>query len=112
MQFPYTPLQVSRPIASLRGAKIRHLPIVPVIALHAGHMQSIDGLVDSASSDVIFPLWAAHRLGIDLRSAPVGEGQQAGGVTLRYRYASVRLHLSNGVETFQWDAVVGFLDAP
>ena len=42
----------------------------------------------------------------------MGESRQAGGVWLRYRYAPVRLHLSDGRETYQWGAIVGFLDVP
>ncbi|HVS35187.1 MAG TPA: hypothetical protein VMS17_06360 [Gemmataceae bacterium] len=112
MIFPYVVRPVTRPIPSMKGAKVRHLPIVSAGAIHAGVTYPIDGLVDSAASDVIFPLLAARRLGIDLTKAPVGESRQAGGVWLRYRYASVRMHLSNGRETCQWDAIVGFLDVP
>lgn len=112
MIFPYAARPVSRPIPSLKGAKVRHLPIVAVGAIHAGVTYPIEGLVDSAASDVIFPLLVARRLGIDLTKAPVGESRQAGGVWLRYRYAPVQLHLSDGRETCQWGAVVGFLDVP
>ena len=37
---------------------------------------------------------------------------QAGGIPLTYRYAPVRLLLSDGRETCQWTAIVGFLDMP
>jgi hypothetical protein len=112
MLFRYVARPVPRPIPSLRGLQVRHLPIVGMNVIHASASRPIDGLVDSASSDVILPLWFASRLGINPTGAPVGESRQAGGATLRYRYAPVRLHLSDGRETCQWDAVVGVLDAP
>ncbi len=112
MIFPYVARSVSRPVPTLKGAKVRYYPVVAIGAIHAGVTHAIDGLVDSAAGDVVFPLLVARRLRIDLTNAPVGESRQAGGVWLRYRYAPVRLHLSNGRETYQWHAVVGFLDAP
>src|SRR5205807_1552788 len=54
----------------------------------------------------------ARQLGIDLSHAPIGRSVQAGGAPLTYRYAPVRLHPSDGRETCQWDALVGFLDVP
>jgi hypothetical protein len=57
-------------------------------------------------------LTRAQQLGIDLSRAPIGQSLQAGGLPLTYRYAPVRLHLSDGQETCQWNAIVGFLDVP
>ncbi len=91
---------------------MRFLPVFSVSLLHSGRMKSMDGLLDSASSDTIFPLPWARKLGIDLSRAPIGQSVQAGGVALTYRYAPVRLHVSDGRETCQWDALVGFLDVP
>lgn len=112
MRFSYRPLRTPRPAFSPAAGTTRFLPIFAVGLIHAGRMMSMDGLLDSASSDTIFPLLRARQLGIDLSRAPIGRSVQAGGVPLTYRYAPVRLHISDGLETCQWDALVGFLDVP
>ena len=66
----------------------------------------------TAADDKVFPLQVARLLGIDLSNAPMGSAAQAGGTVLTYRYAPVHLRLSDGVEAFEWDAIVGFLDRP
>ena len=60
MRFPYPALRTRRPVYSLAGAMMRHLSIFSVTLLHSGRMFSMDGLLDSASSDTIFPLARAR----------------------------------------------------
>jgi hypothetical protein len=112
MRFPYLPLHTRRLVHPLTPTTARFLPIFSVSLLYGGRVQTMDGLLDSASSDTIFPLPWAQKLGIDLSRAPVGQSVQAGGVALFYRYAPVRLHVSDGRETCQWDALVAFLSVP
>jgi hypothetical protein len=71
-----------------------------------------DGCLDSASDDTVFPRALARRLGIDLSGAPQGEAQPAGGPGLPYSYAAVTLRLTDGRETCEWQAAVGFAAVP
>jgi hypothetical protein len=72
----------------------------------------MDGVVDSASTDVVFPLQVAQACGLDLRNAPPGQATQAGGRVLSFRYAHVRLRITDGREAYEWDAPVGVLNVP
>ena len=44
--------------------------------------------------------------------ATKGEARPVGGVIVPYHYASVTLRLSDGIETCEWLATVGFADMP
>jgi hypothetical protein len=72
----------------------------------------IDGCIDSASDDTIFPQRLARRLGINLASAPPGESQPVGQAALPIKYARVTLLLADGFETCEWEAIIGFADVP
>jgi hypothetical protein len=70
----------------------------------------IDGRLDSAADDTVFPAWVAPVIGIDLLAIPehsvnlVGRPQP-----VRCRFVSVKLRISDGVqETYEWPAIVGF----
>ena len=112
MIFPYLPLPTRGPVPSLGGATVRHRPIVSIRIFGPLGSRLYDGCLDCASDDTIFPLWLAHRLGIDLRGAPQGEARPVGGMIIPYSYAAVTLRLSDGVETCEWQATVGFVDLP
>jgi hypothetical protein len=71
-----------------------------------------DGCLDCASDDTIFPLSLARKIGIDLKGAPQGEAHPVGGLSIPYAYAIVTLCLSDGLETCEWQATVGFVDLP
>ena len=112
MIFPYLPLPTKVPVPSLGGAMVRHRPIVPVRVFGPLGSRLIDGCLDCGSDDTIFPLSLARKLGINLTGAPQGEAHPVGGKAVPYVYAAVTLHLSNGIETFEWQATVGFIDRP
>jgi hypothetical protein len=112
MRFPYLAVSVGRPVYPLGGARVRHYPVVGVRVGSGSLSLFYDGLVDSASDDTVFPTSVARKLGIDLSSAPPGYARGVGGGGLVYRYAPVSLRVSDGRETCEWAAVVGFLDAP
>jgi hypothetical protein len=112
MRFRYTAQQVGRPVYPLGGTSIRWRPLVCALAGLTAPQLAVDCLVDSAADDTILPVWVAHRLGIDLSNAPIGTARAVGGVPMTYRYAHLRLRLSDGVETCGWTAIVGFLDLP
>jgi len=110
--FPYLPLSTKSPVPSLGGATVRYRPIVPIRVFGSQGSRLYDGCLDSASDDTIFPLSLARKLGIDLSGAPQGEAHPVGGMVIPFSYAAVTLRLTDGVETCQWQATVGFLDLP
>jgi hypothetical protein len=112
MRFPYLPVATLHPVYPLGGAFLRHYPIVPAQISGPLAVRLKDCLVDSGADDTIFPLSVAEKVGVDLTGAAVGEARRVGGGSVPYRYAPVILRLSDGQETYQWKAIVGFLDAP
>lgn len=106
------PLPTKGPVPSLGGAMLRHRPILPVGVFGPLGLRFFDGCVDCGSDDTIFPLSLARKLGIDLTGAPQGEAHPVGGAIVPYLYAAVTLRVSDGVETCEWQATVGFVDLP
>jgi hypothetical protein len=72
----------------------------------------LDACIDSAADDTVFPPHWATRLGIDLGSAPSGQAQVVGGSVIQVSFVPVTLLLSDGYETCEWDAIVGFSATP
>lgn len=112
MKFPYLPLPTKAPVLSLAGATVRFRPIVPIRVSGPSGSRLFDGCLDSASDDTIFPAGLAGKLGIDLTRAAQGEARPVGGMLVPYRYAAVTLRLTNGLETCEWQAIVGFVSLP
>jgi len=110
--FPYLPLPTIRPVISLGGAMVRYRPIVPVRVFGPLGSRLVDGCLDCASDDTIFPTSLARRIGIDLSGAPAGEAQPVGGLVIPLSYAALTLRLSDGFETYEWQATVGFVNLP
>jgi len=110
--FPYLPLATKGPIPSLAGATVRYRPIVSTRIFGPLGSRLYDGCVDCASDDTIFPRSLAHTLGIDLTGAAQGIAQPIGGLAVPYAYAAVKLRLTDGIETCEWLATVGFVDLP
>src|SRR5207247_7225902 len=81
-------------------------PIGPML------LPPIDACVDSAADDTVFPRHLAVRLGIDLTNAPQGEARPAGYAPLPLLYSRVPLLLTDGFETCEWEAIVGFVAVP
>jgi hypothetical protein len=71
-----------------------------------------DGCLDCASDDTIFPLSLARRLGIDLTGAATGEARPLGGIVVPFSYATVTLRITDGLESCEWKATIGFADLP
>jgi hypothetical protein len=84
---------------------------VPVLLAGPAGGWARDCLLDSGADDTIFPVTAAQALGINLTGAPVGRASQAGGAVIQYPYAAVTLRISDGRESCEWVATVGFVRA-
>jgi hypothetical protein len=110
--FPYLALPTKGPVPSLAGAMVRYRPIIPVRLVGPLGTRLFDGCLDCASDDTIFPLSLARKVGIDLTGAPSGEAHPVGGMIVTYLYAAVTIRLTDGVETCEWKATVGFVDLP
>jgi hypothetical protein len=94
------------------GTRVRHRPIVPIHMLAPLMLPPVDACIDSAADDTVFPPHLAMRLGIDPVAAPKGQARLVGGTVINVNYAPVTLLLSDGYETCEWDAVVGFSTVP
>jgi hypothetical protein len=60
--------------------------------------RSLTATPDCGADDTLLPAHLAPRIGIDLDQAPEGEAGTVGGPPISYRYATVRLRLSDGYE--------------
>ncbi|HTU91704.1 MAG TPA: hypothetical protein VMF69_16595 [Gemmataceae bacterium] len=112
MRFPYQARHVRQPVYPLGGSHSRHYPLVPVFVTGPNGGWTRDCLLDSGADDTIFPETTAHALGIDLTGAPSASATQMGATAIPYFYASVILRISDGKESCEWAAVVGFTKRP
>jgi hypothetical protein len=111
VKFAYMPLPF-RQRSPTPTAKLRHRPIIPIHIIAPRTLPPLDACIDSAADDTVFPPHWATRLGIDLGAAPKGQAQVVGGSVIQVSFAAVTLLLSDGYETCEWDAVVGFSAMP
>jgi hypothetical protein len=101
-----------RPIPSLGGRQIRHRPVVAVMLTGTVTPQLRDGLPDTGADDTVFSEAVAAALGVDLSHGELRSISLAGRPQpLLCRYAAVHLRISDGIETFEWPATVGFVAA-
>jgi hypothetical protein len=112
MRFSYMPLAVRQPTPAMRGKQVRFRPIVPIHVLAAWHAPAVDACVDCAADDTVFPPHLAARLGITQSAMQAGQARAVGGAIVNVDYASVKLLLSDGYETCEWDTIVGFSAVP
>jgi hypothetical protein len=69
-----------------------------------------DGLLDTGADDTVVEDWIAATTGVDLSQAEEREvGLVGRPQPVRCRYAAVQLRITDGVETYEWTAVVGFV---
>jgi hypothetical protein len=111
VKFAYMPLPVRR-ASPAAIAKVRYRPIVPIHILAPQMLPPLDACIDSAADDTVFPPHWATRLGIDPGAAPTGQAQVVGGSIIQVSFAPVTLLLSDGYETCEWKAIVGFSATP
>jgi hypothetical protein len=112
VKFAYSPLTVRQPTPAMRGAKVRYRPLVPIHILAPLLLPPVDACLDCAADDTVFPPHLAVRLGLDPIAAQKGQARLVGGTIVNVIYAPVTLLLSDGYETCEWDAIVGFSTVP
>jgi len=105
-------IPTKQPVPSLQGQKVRHRPVLPVLLTGAATPQLRDGLLDTGADDTVFSDAVAAALGVDLSQAEQRSISLAGRPQLLLcRYVVVQLRISDGIETFEWPATVGFVAA-
>jgi hypothetical protein len=86
--------------------------VIPLTVIGPNGQWSPYVKVDTSADDVVFPLNAAARLGIDLCGAPQLSAGGVGGSSAVIQYAPVILVLTDNIRTYRWRATVGFTAAP
>jgi hypothetical protein len=111
--FRYAMDRAQVPQVSLGGGIDRPRPVAAIRLFGPGGTYVIDGRFDTAADDTVFPLWVSAMIGLDLSQAPEQEVRLvARPQPLRVRFASVELRLTDGIESCQWPALVGFAPLP
>ena len=112
MKFPYLAISTKQPVPSLAGLRVRYRPVIAVLLSGTATPQLRDGLLDTGADDTVFSDAVAASLGVDLCQAEQRSISLAGRPQpLLCRYVAVQLRISDGIETFEWPATVGFVAA-
>ena len=113
MKFLYLLDRARTPQASLAGGVQRPRPVIAVGVFGPIGSYLIDGHLDTASDDTVFPLWVSAFLGLDPSQGAEQEVRLAGRVQpVRARILRVELRITDGQESCQWPALVGFVPIP
>src|SRR5262245_23397314 len=100
------------PVPSLGGQNVRYRPVIPVLLTGTATPQLRDGLLDTGSDDTVFSDALAKALGVDLSRAEQRSVSLAGRPQpVPCRYAPVELRITDGSESFVWQATIGFASA-
>lgn len=112
MKFPYMAVPTKQPVPSLGGQQVRYRPVLAVLLTGTATPQLRDGLLDTGADDTVFSDAVAAALGVDLSQAEQRSISLAGRPQpVLCRYVVVQLRISDGIETFEWPATVGFVAA-
>ena len=112
MRFSYKMIRIGRPALALGGRWVRPQPLIHVGVVGPTVTLPIEGILDTAADDTVFPDYVAAQIGIDLTGAPAGSSSGVGLVTAPLRYARVMLRVAAGGEFREWPAWVGFTSFP
>ena len=113
MIFPYVVDRARVPQVSLGGGFDRPRPVAAIRLFGPAGTYVMDGRFDTAADDTVFPLWVSAMIGLDLSQAPEQEVHlMVRPQPIRARFAQVELRLTDGRETCQWLALVGFAPLP
>jgi hypothetical protein len=111
MTFRYFLAKTRRPVHSLGGRQNRPRTLIPFCLTGPAGIYVKDGLLDTGADDTVFEEDVAARVGIDLTNAPEGEVTGVAAAATPVRYALATLRVSDGRESREWDAWVGFTAA-
>src|SRR5437588_10175595 len=111
LRYRYKLERVNHPVIPLGGRWVRPRPLAAVTLIGPSGPCVATGHLDTGADDTVFPEWMAVRIGVDLRNAPPGQAEGAGGGAIAVRYAEVTLRLAQGNERREWRAWVGFTPA-
>jgi hypothetical protein len=105
-------IPTKRPVPSLGGQYVRYRPVVAVLLSGGPTPQLRDGLLDTGADDTVFSDAVAAALGVDLAQAEQRTISLAGRPQpVICHYLALQLRISDGIETFEWPATVGFVAA-
>jgi hypothetical protein len=108
MRFGYTYYEVNPSATTPAGVLYRPEVIVEVIGPKS--VESVQALVDTGSDETIFPAYVAESIGAKLDLRAVTQVSAVGGHLVQLVPGRVTLRLTQGDESFQWSAVVGFIE--
>ncbi len=116
MKFPYQSSFIigSPPPSFSPGAMLRWRPFAPVTILHPARntlRQFNRALLDTGSDQTVFPERLLAALGLTSISAP-GQAIVWRGISYAMKFALAQFVLTDGIDEFRWDAIVGFSTAP
>ena len=112
MHFRYKLFTGKTPSVSLRGRFSRPRPVVTISLLGPAKTYPTQALLDTGADETIFPEIASRAAGIDLANAPAGATTGIGAAVVPVRYVEVPLRISDGKESREWLAWVGFTPLP
>jgi hypothetical protein len=108
----YMAVPMKRPVPALGSQSVRNRPVVAVLLTGSATPQLRDGLLDTGADDTVFSDPVAAALGADLSHAKQCSISLAGRAQpLVCGYTQVQLRITDGIEIFEWPAVVGFVSA-
>jgi len=114
VKFHYLVGQAKKPQPSLGGGVQRARPIIPIRVFGPGGDWLLDGQLDTAADDTVFPNWLAPLIGLDLLPVPEHDITLVGRpIPVRCRFLPVTFRLTDGSpEVYEWSAIVGFAPVP
>jgi hypothetical protein len=108
LRFPYHLKPTPAPVVSLGGRSVRPRPIIGVTIIGPTNSRLLEGRLDTAADDTVFPEAIAAKIGIDLTNAPQGMAAGVGQAPVPVRYAQATLRITDGRERREWTAWVAF----
>ena len=113
LRFSFHLIRAAHPIVSLNGQTDWPRPLVPVALVGPTRTVPQHCLLDTGSTDTVFPEWIAVRAGIDLTLASTRGASGVGTLPIaQLRYAEVDLRLTDGKTQLAWRAWVAFTASP
>jgi hypothetical protein len=108
MRFRYTSYEVDPSPTVPSGVLYR--PEVTIDVIGPRRIETIQALVDTGSDETVFPTSLAKAIGVQLDHALAGQASAVGGHAVQLVPGSVVLQMTDGDQTYRWQAAVGFLE--